>query len=154
MIRKTLATASLIGLVLSLAAWGASYWRVSYGAKWDIVMLVRGLVNWTHIAPLGLPPELRNFGVGGYSPYTSWLPRAVDPPTGATSHPSFFTRSGASWMFSLPLWIPALAFFLLVAQWPLARRRHRKLGLCVKCGYSLQGLSEPRCPECGAEFQA
>jgi hypothetical protein len=26
------------------------------------------------------------------------------------------------------------------------------LGHCAKCGYDLYGLSEPRCPECGAAF--
>ena len=31
-------------------------------------------------------------------------------------------------------------------------RRRRKLGLCVKCGYRLEGLTEPRCPECATEF--
>ncbi|NLE61999.1 MAG: hypothetical protein GX616_26890 [Planctomycetes bacterium] len=24
---------------------------------------------------------------------------------------------------------------------------------CPKCGYSLLGLTEPRCPECGQEFK-
>ncbi len=28
------------------------------------------------------------------------------------------------------------------------RRAHR----CVKCGYDLWGLTEPRCPECGMPF--
>ena len=37
----------------------------------------------------------------------------------------------------------------LVAFVPIYRRRHRsKLGLCEKCGYSLEGLTEVRCPEC------
>jgi len=26
-------------------------------------------------------------------------------------------------------------------------------GLCVRCGYLLHGLSEPRCPECGTPFR-
>lgn len=34
------------------------------------------------------------------------------------------------------------------------RRRRRRVGRneCVACGYSLFGLIEPRCPECGAGF--
>lgn len=28
----------------------------------------------------------------------------------------------------------------------------QKLPHCLKCGYSLTGLTEPRCPECGREF--
>src|SRR5207237_69883 len=26
------------------------------------------------------------------------------------------------------------------------------IGLCLDCGYALWGLPEPRCPECGREF--
>lgn len=31
-------------------------------------------------------------------------------------------------------------------------RIRRTRGLCAKCGYSLRGLLEPRCPECGTPF--
>ncbi|MHC4179143.1 MAG: hypothetical protein ACYSWU_16640, partial [Planctomycetota bacterium] len=55
-----------------------------------------------------------------------------------------------------PLWAP----FVFFAAWPtiaairfvhgpLRRRRRRRNGLCLKCGYNLTGLVEPRCPECG-----
>lgn len=52
---------------------------------------------------------------------------------------------------SVGLWIPALIclsglyFSLLHGR---RRRRRRKLGLCLKCGYDLRGSAE-RCPECG-----
>ncbi|RJP37048.1 MAG: hypothetical protein C4547_06315 [Phycisphaerales bacterium] len=32
------------------------------------------------------------------------------------------------------------------------RRIEVKVGLCRKCGYSLRGLTVPRCPECGTPF--
>ncbi len=35
---------------------------------------------------------------------------------------------------------------------PLHRRRRRRRGLCIHCGYNLTGLIEPRCPECGQPF--
>ena len=44
---------------------------------------------------------------------------------------------------------PTFAF----VRGPHRRHRRRKSGLCVKCGYSLNGLPEPRCPECGEEFR-
>ena len=45
---------------------------------------------------------------------------------------------------------------VLVAARVWRRRRERRrneLGLCVCCGYNLTGLTEPRCPECGAGFR-
>lgn len=50
------------------------------------------------------------------------------------------------------------AVFWLVAAWLVARARRAKrslrsaLGCCAACGYSLTGLIEPRCPECGMTF--
>ena len=43
---------------------------------------------------------------------------------------------------------PTIAFI----RGPLRRYRRRKRGLCLKCGYDLRGLTEPRCPECATEF--
>ncbi len=55
----------------------------------------------------------------------------------------------------LPLWISTLAFgSVLYFCRPVhfhRRRKRRKLGLCVKCGYDLRG-SKDRCPECGQGF--
>ena len=55
-----------------------------------------------------------------------------------------------------PFWVPVL----LLATYPnlvlikTVRGRHRaKPGHCSKCGYHLTGLPEPRCPECGTEFE-
>ena len=44
---------------------------------------------------------------------------------------------------------------LLPRNLRLRREKERREGVrCVKCGYSLRGLTEPRCPECGTEFTA
>ena len=35
---------------------------------------------------------------------------------------------------------------------PLRRWHRRRKGLCLNCRYNLTGLTVPRCPECGTEF--
>ena len=51
---------------------------------------------------------------------------------------------------------------LLLTAWVVHRRAHRHvrnylvihgIPVCLHCGYSLRGLTEPRCPECGREFE-
>jgi hypothetical protein len=54
----------------------------------------------------------------------------------------------------LPLSAAFLAYpAFVVIRGPARRWRRCKRGLCVKCGYSLTGLTEARCPECGAGME-
>ncbi len=52
---------------------------------------------------------------------------------------------------TIPLWLPvllaAIPTFLVWRFVPKFARGH-----CRRCGYNLTGLTEARCPECGAEF--
>ncbi len=69
--------------------------------------------------------------------------------------PSYRGGTGST-VLVVPLWMPTLPLLALVfalGAIPFVRRRKRKkLGLCVKCGYDLRG-SKDRCPECGTEFE-
>ncbi len=149
MIRKTLTILSLIGLLLSVGLWGLScvgvhHERYSTNAlRFERVELVAGYlaasseqVSWN---PVSMPPISWAWGedvmVLGASP---WLP---------SMQWSARTKS-----ILVPLWIPGILFGLVfsVSYVPFHHRRKRKkLGLCLKCGYDLRA-SKDRCPECGS----
>lgn len=52
--------------------------------------------------------------------------------------------------------LPLAAYPVWATLWFLKRkiiqRYRRRRGLCLRCGYNLTGLPQPRCPECGTEF--
>lgn len=141
MLRKTLTIASLIGLVLSLAAWGLSYLSPqTHRTTPGWLLLYRGTVAYqTRVEQVPIVIEDDETQQSTLVPRTGCLPSI---------------RTIAS----VHLWIPTIAcgsfFMCLMAAGTVCSRRRRKLGQCVNCGYSLQGLTEPRCPECGTEIQA
>ena len=151
MLRKTLTILSLIGLLLSIGLWGASYFRGDYiqytnTSVWQC-RLASGQMSYLrlseeyHRALNGhLPaPGVRIQGFDGWR--TNWKPHCE-------MNRQFYGH------VALPLW-PLVMIFgstLWVTLRPLCRRRKRKkLGLCVKCGYDLRASKE-RCPECGTGF--
>ena len=161
MLRKTLTILSLIGLLISVAAWGVSYWGLMYGSfETPRLEISVGGIHWIG-APLVLqgpsdpPPPSPHWhltGTGFQGFYTRWLPgyRRYSAPWGAS-------KTVKKWIQAyVPLWIPSFAFgsSLTFLYLPVRRRRKRKkLGLCVKCGYDLRA-SKDRCPECGSTIDA
>ena len=69
---------------------------------------------------------------------------------------SRFSNQEAAGVFG-PLWMPtilfALALYFCCSLLFHRRRKRKKLGLCLKCGYDLRA-SKDRCPECGETIDA
>ena len=164
MIRKTLTIFSLIGLLLSVGLWGASYFNIWYfapNAKYS-VQLVWGGVRYVHRWQVEGDESGGLWSFYGYRGLgTVWIPRARRDPTKPASinNPSkvcFVLLKPAYFRIFLPLWIPTILFAsVLCLTRPFhhhRRRKRKKLGLCLKCGYNLTGLTEQRCPECGTSF--
>ncbi len=59
--------------------------------------------------------------------------------------------------FRIPVWLPVALLILFPVRamivGPWRERRRRKRNQCIGCGYHLYGLTEPRCPECGASCE-
>ena len=146
MLRKTLTILSLLGLLLSVGLWGVSYWRVDYQGRYALTLTHGCLVlgKWWEA-------YMKGWSHSGFSSIaTTWIPSW-----------SFKSEHGLgyyhAWHLVIPLWMPTLlcviatGFLCIPPIRQHCRRKRKKLGLCVKCGYDLRG-SKDRCPECGEEF--
>ncbi len=138
MLRKTLTTLSLIGLLLSVGLWAASYFHFSYHAPDphdDKIFVSFGRLIWSR--GMGGSPGWGFEHFVGF--HTEWAFEATFEP----------------WLILVvPLWMPTSAFLTILWVSPIHRRRKRKkLGLCLNCGYNLRGLTELRCPECNTPFE-
>ena len=61
--------------------------------------------------------------------------------------PGLFQCSG--WLLELGAPLLAIAIVPVVGTVLAARAARRTLRHCIRCGYPLQNLESPRCPECG-----
>jgi len=138
MIRKSLTILSLIGLLLSVAAWILSYFQVTY--PWIIsdvgITSSGGEVTISKpVIPPGAIPSMKI--VPGFHGFEGF----------ATQVRPYVAIESDYWFVILPLWMPTLLFGAILWLPHHRLRKRRKLGLCVKCGYDLRGSTD-RCPEC------
>ena len=69
--------------------------------------------------------------------------------------PAYEFKNIIWWAFLLDVVFWGSPIFLLSLAFSEIRRFYRyKSGRCRECGYSLQGLPRPRCPECGTEVDS
>ena len=160
MIRKTLTILSLIGLLLSVGLWGVSYWNLVHLNSKRTMMIAKGGYEFRKLYFRKLYRT--------YSPYIAMRKKpdgSIEPPPFNRWHSNGFGAWQTRWLpeisrsplyIYIPLWIPSIVFGLtFLSCRPLhfhRRRKRRKLGLCLQCGYDLHGLTEPRCPECNTPF--
>ncbi len=149
MIRKTLTIVSLIGLLLSVGLWGASYFKVEYVSsrrQTQSVRVANGLLRVSQSMLIYREPDpswigLHSSGFTGF--HTSWTPS--------------YNRNSrfGYWNLAIPFWIPVSLFSIILLPslvQSYRRRKRKKLGLCLKCGYDLRG-STKRCPECNTPIE-
>lgn len=87
------------------------------------------------------------FAAAGYRAWepSNWLGWYSRGSQGYQRYEWFFVRHTVT--------IPIAVYLVFAFLRPLIRHLYRRRrGLCLTCGYSLTGLSEPRCPECGSPF--
>jgi len=175
MLRKTLTILSLIGLLLSVGLWGVSYLNCAYCPNSSrCLLLSHGAVSLQSVPPFDVDYSEKTHTKTEWSEFEPcvWIRTADAPGTpvlmfipgpwvgGFSGWQTYwFPHFGATPAYgsaSVSLWIPTLAFgSVLCFCRPLRfhrRRKRKRLGLCVECGYSLKGLIEPRCPECNTPF--
>ena len=179
MFRKTITILSLVGLLLSLAVWGLSYFRIHYHpwTRMHRILLRNGGIecNW--------PPRLYSSELLAQAKTVMFRIRRPGPaPKIGPIHavridgepillfePGFrvlgfrlrkthwrplYESTGTRTLF-VPAYMPLLFFTSILAylRLPYHRCRKRKmLGLCVKCGYGLRGSTD-RCPECNTPIE-
>ena len=153
MIRKILTILSLIGLVLSVGLWALSYFILfGYASRpkqtqWLVYLRDRGCeIRYCELSEALFPMP----------PYTVWhrYTRSQRQVNRTDWKPCIRRTKSGMVIFIVPFWLPTALFGTLfcVVGMPYHRRRKRKkLGLCLKCGYDLRA-SKDRCPECGEEF--
>ena len=180
MIRKALTASFLIGLVVSAGLFATSVWyhfgyipgslRFRATLRSGVLWITWPDKPYPFVTDEAMEQLLELEGLGGT--VEDWSPAMINRcarPGFRVTRERFFASALRSYslqvervefqneyIISVGLWVPALVclgglyFSFFHGR---RRRKRRKLGLCLKCGYDLRA-SKDRCPECGTEFRS
>ena len=148
---------SLLGLVVSITLWGLSFLGIEYvghvkgiGEHAHASHLLMLWLNNGHITPAYHPDNYCN---GFHRKHQIRFNKYQGFPAGWRPWIRA-DKEYEQYSFNMPLLIPTVGctFMLALSFIPFGRRRkRRRLGLCLNCGYDLRASKE-RCPECGHSF--
>ena len=177
MLRKTLTILSLIGLLISVGLWGVSLIcslefvpeARSFGIDltFGIVRVWQPSESFLSVPP-GTPASAIVPGRIYVTTQAGKVVRCAAPGVSVRKHgmhhpllyhywPGTESRGGQPRVriLRIPLWPLAVICGVVVVphfHFLHRRRKRKKLGQCLKCGYDLRA-SKDRCPECGQEFE-
>ncbi len=154
MLHRILTILSLIGLLLSVGLWGASYWRMSWVSSdyRSVLYLVDGWFGYLQSQSPSLLKDTLGQKPGAGRAEFGFDYGETDP----FQSPVVWRSSAQIRSLEVALYLPLGLFavvWLIFRGFELRYHRRKKLGLCLECGYNLKGLTEPRCPECGTAFE-
>lgn len=99
-------------------------------------------------AKLFAEPEIQDLENGSEF-YVEWSP--------GIKWRSFTLIKSCADHYQRPIWVAIMPFLVILMPQQWKRRRadyRRRAGMCTICAYNLTGLTEPRCPECGAAIKS
>lgn len=159
MIRKVIILMLTLGAAGMVALWATTAWRSAeylYHDRTTSTYLVVGVeAGWAHVCtwpsafglPAHLPPGVRPHSLTSLMRYI----RRTGPYLGVMAGPYLGVK-----VLSIPLYVPVVLFAayptLAFIRGPVRRRRRRRKGLCVECGYDLTGNVTGVCSECGRGY--
>ena len=119
-------------------------WAITIGSRDSSNLLMLDYMDW--IDTIAAPYGTKGKGTGWL--YASGVMHNVRPGHYCRLH-ALFVKSYYVILVALVCCIYPTTVFV---RGPLRRKRRRRKGLCLKCGYDLTGNESGKCPECGTQL--
>ncbi|HZN69088.1 MAG TPA: hypothetical protein VFB66_27660 [Tepidisphaeraceae bacterium] len=170
MIQRLVQAASLLSLLLSVASAGLLVYGIFSNRVWFRMVVApdgsghgpesvglctgRAQYEWVRTRTSDprrvprIPPHMLSWSSRRNRPDFSGGLRPWVLPVYHRASPTPDTSTRSVWVPYLPVMLVAAVPPSISLRRTLRRRRRKRLGLCMKCGYDLRGVPG-KCPECG-----